>query len=127
MGRHYDGDIQGKFALGVQSSTAADRFGVEGTPPNYVDYYFDKENLEDLESELKKMEEWFGEYEKPIMAYHDLFGCDNRPMPLQEYLSEGGYEPMNQEQWTEYYDYHLGRQILECIKAIGECSFTAEL
>ena len=36
MGRYYEGDISGKFAFGVQSSTAADRFGVDPTKPNYV-------------------------------------------------------------------------------------------
>ena len=34
---------------------------------------------------------------------------------------------MNRKQWAEYYDYYLGRKILECIKAHGDCSFTAEL
>jgi hypothetical protein len=127
MGRYYDGDIQGKFAFGVQDSMAANRFGVRGEAPNYVDYYFCEDNIEDLESELKEMEKWFGEYEKPIMTYHDLFGCDDKPIPLEKYLLEGGYESMNENQWAEYYDYHLGRKILECIKAKGDCSFTAEL
>ena len=30
MGRYYDGDISGELWFGVQSSDAADRFGVKG-------------------------------------------------------------------------------------------------
>ena len=38
MGRYYSGDIEGKFAFGIQSSDAADRFGVIGQPPEYLQY-----------------------------------------------------------------------------------------
>lgn len=127
MGRYYDGDIQGKFAFGIQDSTAADRFGVEGITPNYLEYYFDESSLEDLEAELKRMEKEFDEYGTPIITYHDLFGCDDGPIPLEKYLLDGGYKTMSEAQWKEYYDYYLGRKILECIKANGDCSFTAEL
>jgi len=127
MGRYYSGDIEGKFVFGVQDSTAADRFGVEGCEPNYLEYYFNEDNLEDLESELKEMEKWFEEYGTPIMTYYDLFGSDEQPMPLEKYLLEGGLKTMNEEQWAQYYDYHLGRKILECIKSQGDCSFQAEL
>ena len=44
MGRYYSGDIDGKFWFGVQSSTDADFFGVQGEP-RYYNYYFQKENL----------------------------------------------------------------------------------
>ena len=40
MGRYYTGDIEGKFAFGVQASDAADQFGVEGQTPEYLEYYF---------------------------------------------------------------------------------------
>ena len=33
MGRYYSGDIEGKFWFALQSSDAADRFGVVGTQP----------------------------------------------------------------------------------------------
>ena len=32
MGRYYNGDIEGKFWFGVQSSDDADFFGKEGEP-----------------------------------------------------------------------------------------------
>ena len=53
MGRYYNGDIEGKFVFGSQSSAAADRFGVAGHTPGYLEYYYDETNLDDLETELK--------------------------------------------------------------------------
>ena len=57
MGRYYSGDIEGKFVFGSQSSSAADRFGVAGRTPGYLEYYYDETNLEDLETELKNIED----------------------------------------------------------------------
>lgn len=128
MGRYYDGDIEGKFIFAHQSSTVADRFGVEGTTPNYLDYYFDESNLEDLETELKNIEESFEEYATPILAYYELFGSgDDNEISFAEYLKKGGLQTMSSTQWSEFHDYRIGRKILECIKAIGDCSFTVEL
>ena len=128
MGRYYDGDINGKFAFAVQSSVAADRFGVNASEPNYVEYYFDESNLEDLKAELKKMEKSFGIYETPLLAYYELFGAnDDNSLSFSNYLIKGGLETMNKEQWAEYHDYHLGKKILECIKEQGDCQFRAEL
>ena len=53
MGRYYSGDIDGKFWFALQSSDAADRFGVTGTQPNYLYYYFDESDLEAVEEEIK--------------------------------------------------------------------------
>ena len=53
MGRYYSGDIDGKFWFALQSSDAADRFGVTGTQPNYLHYYFDDSDLEAVEEEIK--------------------------------------------------------------------------
>lgn len=40
MGRYYSGDIEGKCWFGIQDSDAADRFGVTGTTPEYLEYHF---------------------------------------------------------------------------------------
>ena len=37
MGRYYEGDIEGKFWFGVQSSDDADFFGCEGRPPSVLE------------------------------------------------------------------------------------------
>ena len=49
MGRYYNGDIEGKFWFAIQSSTDADFFGVVGSEPSYLDYYFSEDNLKDIE------------------------------------------------------------------------------
>lgn len=46
MGRYYSGDINGKFAFAVQDSDAADRFGMTGSQPAYLCYYYEEENFE---------------------------------------------------------------------------------
>ena len=48
------GDIEGKFWFAVQPSDAADRFGVYGNQPNYLEYDFTEDNLEEVEEELEK-------------------------------------------------------------------------
>jgi hypothetical protein len=113
MGRYYSGDIEGKFWFGVQSSDAADRFGVEGSTPNYLEYYFDEENLEEIEDELDLIESkpWF----KALHAYHeDTTGTVIKPN-------------ITNEAESDYADYTLGIQIYDSIKKTGQCSFSAEL
>ena len=36
MGRYYNGDIEGKFWFGVQSSDDGDFFGSKGEEPNHI-------------------------------------------------------------------------------------------
>lgn len=122
MGRYYEGDIQGKFAFAIQSSAAADRFGVEGTQPDCLEYYFDTDNLDDIRSELKSIEKTFGKNKNAILSYYDL----KPDMNIWHYLSKGGIT-IPPENSSDFYDYVLGREILECILERGECSFTAEL
>ena len=38
MGRYYDGDIEGKFWFGVQSSDDAEFFGAKEREPMFVEY-----------------------------------------------------------------------------------------
>jgi len=72
MGRYYSGDIEGKFAFGVQSSTAANRFGKCYMDPGYVEYYYEKEDLPELIEELKYISAKFGKHEDALIAYFDL-------------------------------------------------------
>ena len=133
MGRYYQGDIEGKFVFGAQSSTAADRFGVEGTTPGYVDYNFDTSNLKDLELELKNIENKIGEYAYYLKAYYDLYGLetilygDDLNISFEDYLEKLNKKPLNRDQLLEIFDYRLGKKIQACIKEQGSCSFTAEL
>ena len=55
MGRYYEGDIEGKFWFGIQSSDDADFFGSAGFQPDYLEYYFDESNLPKIQSGLDDM------------------------------------------------------------------------
>ena len=128
MGRYYSGDIEGKFVFGSQSSTAADRFGVEGQMPGHLDYYYDKANLEDLETELKLIEDEMGEHGNYLKIYYSLYGSDdNVKISFEEYLVKGDKKPLSKDQYLEFFDYRIGKKIQSCIKEQGDCSFTAEL
>ena len=128
MGRYYSGDIEGKFAFGCQSSAAADRFGVTGQTPGYLEYYYDETNLDDLETELKLIEDEMGEHGEYLKVYYDLYGSnDDVQITFEEYLKKGDKKPLNEEQLLEFFDYRIGKKIQECIKEQGNCSFTAEL
>jgi hypothetical protein len=128
MGRYYTGDIEGKFAFAVQSSDAADRFGVAGHTPGYLEYYYDETNLDDLQTELKNIEETLGSHKKALQIYFDLYKTEHdAPMDFPEYLKKAELPKLTEEQYKEYVDYALGRQILDCVEREGECSFTAEL
>jgi predicted AAA+ superfamily ATPase len=128
MGRYYSGDIEGKFAFAVQNSDAADRFGVIGHPPNYLEYNYNEGDLEELQKELKHIEDTFGPQKQALKIYFDLYKTqDDAPLSFDSYLKEGGLPELTESQFSEYYDYVLGRKILDCIQETGSCSFDAEL
>jgi hypothetical protein len=128
MGRYYSGDIEGKFAFAIQSSMAADRFGVIGQSPNYLQYYFEEDNLESIKEELKNIENAFGEHKTALKTYFDLYKTqDDAPLSFSLYIREGGLPELTEAQLSEYYDYVLGRKILNCIEETGSCTFDAEL
>lgn len=128
MGRYYSGDIEGKFAFAIQNSNAADRFGVIGQPPNFIEYYFTEDNLEELKEELKNIEDAFSEHKTALKTYFDLYKTqDDAPLSFSSYIKEGGLPELTEAQLSEYYDYLLGRKILDCIQETGTCTFDAEI
>jgi hypothetical protein len=128
MGRYYTGDIEGKFAFAVQSSNAADRFGKPGCEPGYLEYYYEEEDMSDLKLELKVIEEALEQHKRALQIYFDLYKTEHdAPMDFSEYLREADLPKLTEEQYKEYVDYALGRQILDCVEREGSCSFTAEL
>ena len=124
MGRYYYGDIEGKFWFGVQSSDSADRFGVIGSEPQYLEYWFQQEDLEQVQNELKRIEKQFGEDFKKIEQFFQ--GKQSyTDKELAEYL--GTAEAFAKQILKEYADYELGKKIEQSIIENGQCSFTAEL
>lgn len=119
MGRYYSGDIEGKFWFALQSSDAADRFGVTGQRPEELQYFFHEEHLVEIEEEILNIENSLGEKKKL----------------LDDYFSErGGYTDediqklgVSKDELSDYADLGLGIKIRDQIKNFGTCSFEAEI
>ena len=123
MGRYYSGDIDGKFWFAVQSSDAADRFGVTGYEPNYIEYYFTQENLPEIKKELSKIKKTIGsENFKKLQNFFKKEGGYN-----DEILRENGILEIWNEHDEDYADYILGEKIKNYLKNNYSCSFKADL
>jgi hypothetical protein len=125
MGRYYSGDIDGKFWFGVQSSDAADRFGVIGSEPSYIEYYFSKDDLPEVEAELDRIVKGLGDNFEKIRNFFDNQNGYNDIM-LANAL---GIEEEEKVKYiiSEYADYTLGLKIRDHLLENDYCSFTAEL
>lgn len=107
----------------MQSSDAADRFGVTGESPNYLKYYFSEDDSENVLNELKEIENTIGKGNiKLIEEFMSLPGGYN-----EESLEKAGLLETWKKHKKDYADYILGKKILEQLMEEGECSFTAEL
>lgn len=119
MGRYYSGDIDGKFWFAVQSSDAADRFGVTGERPEELQYFFTEDDLEEVENEIKNIEDSLGE-KKQIL--------DNFFKEAHGYTDKNIEDlGISKDELSEYADLLLGIKIRDQIKEFGQCNFTAEL
>tara|TARA_R100000781_G_C4060958_1_gene120989 strand:- start:328 stop:720 length:393 start_codon:yes stop_codon:yes gene_type:complete len=130
MGRYYQGDIEGKFWFGVQSSADADFFGDEGQA-SHLHYYFDKDDhSEGIKNGIKNCRDILGVYENIFDEFFNSREYYNKE-ELIEYLDEkiinitGGHDIDNLLEW--YARLRLGMQILECVEDQGSCCFQAEL
>jgi len=110
MGRYYSGDIEGKFWFAIQSSDAADRFGVAGYEPEYITYFFNKENLPDVQTELKAIEQGLGEN----LTKLDEFFNNNNGYNESKLIRAGFKKEDINHLLSEYADYELGKKIEAC-------------
>jgi hypothetical protein len=124
MGRYYSGDINGKFWFAVQSSDAADRFGVVSQEPSYINYYFEKENLPEVQEEIATIKQNLGDYlPKLEQFFSERNGYTDEV--LAEYL---GVEYITARfLLSEYADLDLGLKIEKAILEDGQCYFEAEV
>ena len=126
MGRYYNGDIDGKFWFAVQESCDADFFGVQGSEPSELYYYFDKEdNLDDIKDGIEKCKEALGDWKTKLDKYfndQDTYDTKGKSFKEQIDLDQDKYEEM----LTWYARLELGTKILDCVEEHGGCSFTAE-
>ena len=120
MGRYFFGDIEGKFWFGLQSSDAATRFSASAEcEQRHIEYYFDEENLQEVQDELKVIEDSLGEN---LQKIEDFFS--GKESYRDEQLIEIG---ITNNMLGDYADYKLGKKIEKCIIEQGECRFEAEL
>ena len=124
MGRYYRGDIEGKFWFGIQSSDDASFFGGEELEPNYLSYYFDEDDLPEIEEGIRECKKELGENEEKLDKFFGKVESYTDEKVAKAFgISEE--EVMKMLEW--YARLQLGEKILKCVKENGECSFEAEL
>ena len=124
MGRYISGDIETKLWFAVQPSDAADRFGVTGTQPETLEYWFREEHLESVEDEINSITKSLGKYKDLLDKFFDEKYAYNDEQ-LSDHLQVD--EKETKKLLKEYADLELGIKIRDCIKENGECSFSAEM
>jgi len=124
MGRYYNGDIEGKFWFGVQSSNDADYFGVEGHS-RVMDYYFEKEDAATVLKGISECKKILGKNKQKLDDFFkDRESYDwEQLMPILKTSTEGKVRDILK--W--YARLELGGQIYACIQEKGECNFEAEM
>lgn len=116
MGRYYSGDIEGKFWFGLQPSDSPKRFGGTEQEPAYITYDFQEEDLEEIEEEIKSIEENLGDK----LGIIEKFFEDNNDAMLKEIN-------ITNNELRDYADLQLGIQIRDCVREQGCCTFDCEL
>ena len=129
MGRYYNGDIEGKFWLGVQPSNDAEFFGVQGYNDS-IDYYFNEEDKGNIQDGLDKCLKELGKNKAHLDIYFKEIDYYAWPDLIDYLKSKTGSKYTEDELrvllgWYARND--LGTQILTCVNETGKCQFTAEL
>ena len=123
MGRYYDGDIEGKYMFGRQSSDDADFFGQSGTP-EFINYYFKKEDISTVRERLLECLKILGNAKPKI----DKFFKKNDSFNNQMFEEEFGWDVEKTNNNLEWYArFELGKKIYKHLKDNDYCSFQAEL
>ena len=123
MGRYITGDIERKLWFAVQNSNAADRFGVTGYEPAYLEYQFEQDDLEKVQEELKVIENLIGEDNlKKLDSFFDKVNGYNDQIMMEYNILD-----IWNKYKIDYADYQLGKEIEKCITETGQCHFNAEI
>ena len=136
MGRYYEGDIEGKFWFGIQSSDDADFFGSHGFQPDYLEYYFDEEHLDKIQKGLDECcqrldyrKGLLDDFFKKKQGYTREEICELLDIPVPKPgISIEAHKKSKYNYYLEWYArYQLGKKILDRVKSDKFCSFRAEL
>ena len=123
MGRYYTGDIEGKFWFGIQSSDDANFFGSEGYC-NYLDYYFDEDQLPKVTDGINQCKAQLGKWIPKLDEFFKKNKGYNEAM-LEEQINLKKNDSRKMLEW--YARLRLGLKIKECVEKHGDCGFQAEL
>ena len=138
MGRYYNGDIEGKFWFGVQSSNDADFFGQRGKPinfyqgdPCFLDYSFKKKDKSKVHEGLVQIEKSLWKYKKLLDEFFEGREAYNN-MQLVKFLNKKEPHHRHTEEdvmgYLKLYARHqLGKEIYDCLIEKGSCNFEAEI
>ena len=136
MGRYYEGDIEGKFWFGIQSSDDADFFGSTGFQPDWLEYYFDESHKDKIEHGLAQCLDHLGSkfeilYEffekKEVYTREEVCEVLDVPVPKTGMSIEEHNKSKYHYYLMWYARYELGKKILDRVKSDKFCSFRAEL
>ena len=136
MGRYYEGDIEGKFWFGIQSSHDADFFGSVALQPDHLEYYFDEEHISKIEHGLAQCLDHLGSKKELLDDFfktHDGYTqeevCKVLDIPIpRSGISIEAHKKSKYNYYLEWYArYLLGKKILDRVKSDKFCSFRAEL
>ena len=133
MGRYYNGDIEGKFWFGVQSSDDASFFGGSECEPSYIEYFFDTDDIPDIKDGIAKCTQYLDGDDKKLNSFFtkhqeytekhlvELLGIQAGTEGAQEHPRHSLNEILK---W--YARLTLGLKILACVEKKGSCSFNAD-
>ena len=141
MGRYYDGDIEGKFWFGVQSSDDAEYFGAKDvTSENeeedyhggYVDYCIDNNNIDRVLEGIRICKGCLGENGNILMNFFESNNGYNDEMIIEHYMAKHNIQ-ISEDELRGHLTYlarlQLGIQILIYFNQNPDkdCNFTAEM
>ena len=129
MGRYYDGDIEGKFWFGVQSSDDGEFFGAKAYEPSHIDYHVD--DIGEVDKGLDICILNLGVNKKRLDEFFDsLTHGYNDEMLIKHYKDKHKLtidEDFVMKMLTWYARLDLGEKIKKCMVEKGHCEFNAEL
>jgi hypothetical protein len=132
MGRYYDGDIEGKFWFGCQSSQDGEFFGAQAYDRDFIEYHVPHEKIKEVIEGIWKCKKALGDdiYLATDKAINNSFSGDSYYGTMEAnavWSNMTEAEKSYTSTWLARLD--LGSKILGfMLENPGEvCNFTAEL
>ena len=127
MGRYYDGNINGKFWFGVQSTNDGEFFGMQEDTPSMISYY--SNDLETAKERLGDCKKALGNNLSRLNAFFNKSKGYNNEMIVNWYKDNYNKAVTLEdikEMLTWFARYELGKKIVKAIEDEGECYYNAE-